>query len=473
MAKQGLLPRKLAKYPACRYGKATRQPWRRKPTKDAPVAKLRKAQAPGGCVSVDRLESTTPGLIAQVKGLITTKRYRAATIFVDHHSALSYVHLQKSTNTEETLEAKVAFERYAAKSGVTIKHYHADNGRFGETAFKAEVLKQGQTISFCGVNAHFQNAVAERRIRILQDQARAMILHARGRWPSAIDAHLWPYAIRMANEVYNSTPTSGATRTPYEVFHGSKVSPNLKFFQPFGCPVFVLDKSMQAGKKIPKWNIRARMGIYLGMSMQHARSVALVLNMETGHISPQFHVTFDPKFETIRGSLGNISPESKWQVECGFKERSKKISIPTIAVGRPPTETPRMELSTADEDLFHQPTAVSLPGNDRTVDNTEEEALNTHLKRSKRVPKPSKYDREGIWVTMEAELEKTLPYYVVHEAIKEWFDPQDQEGQIIAYGASTDPDTMYYHEAMREPDREQFLKAMKQEVENHTQNQVW
>jgi hypothetical protein len=55
------------------------------------------------------------------------------------------VDLQKSTYAEETLEAKVAFERYAVKSGVTVKHYHADNGRFGETTFKAEVLKQGQT----------------------------------------------------------------------------------------------------------------------------------------------------------------------------------------------------------------------------------------------------------------------------------------------------------------------------------------
>jgi hypothetical protein len=61
---------------------------------------------------------------------------------------------------------------------------------------------------------------------------------------------------------------------------------------------------------------------------------------------------------------------------------------------------------------------------------------------------------------MEAELEKTLPYYMAYEAIKEWFDPKDQEGPIIAYGASTDPDTMYYHEAMKEPDREQFLKKM-------------
>jgi hypothetical protein len=56
---------------------------------------------------------------------------------------------------------------------------------------------------------------------------------------------------------------------------------------------------MQAGKKIPKWDIRARMGIYLGMSKQHARSFALVLNMETGHVSSQFHVKFDPKFETV------------------------------------------------------------------------------------------------------------------------------------------------------------------------------
>jgi hypothetical protein len=66
-----------------------------------------------------------------------------------------------------------------------------------------------------------------------------------------------------------------------------------------------------------------------------------------------------------------------------------------------------------------------------------------------------------------------LPYYVNYEAIKEWFDPQDQEGQTVNYGASTDPDTMHYNEAMKEPDREQYLKAMQQEVESHTPWQIW
>jgi hypothetical protein len=64
------------------------------------------------------------------------------------------------------------------------------------------------------------------------------------------------------------------------------------------------------------------MGIYLGMSMQHARSVALVLQLKTGHVSPQFHVTFDPKFETVRQSLGNLSPPSEWQKISGFKASS-------------------------------------------------------------------------------------------------------------------------------------------------------
>ena len=33
--------------------------------------------------------------------------------------------------------------------------------------------------------------------------------------------------------------------------------------------------------------------------------------------------------------------------------------------------------------------------------------------------------------------------------------------------ASTDPDTMYYHQAMREPDRDKFKEAIRKECEDH------
>jgi hypothetical protein len=146
LSRIGILPRKLAKSPlpvcpSCMFGKATRRPWRDKPGKDQIKSRIRTATAPGQCVSVDQLESTTPGFIAQIKGWLTTKRYKVATVFVDHYSDLTYVYFQKSTNSDETLEAKLSFERFAAKSGVKILRYQADNGRFTDTKFRMHAQK--------------------------------------------------------------------------------------------------------------------------------------------------------------------------------------------------------------------------------------------------------------------------------------------------------------------------------------------
>ena len=41
------------------------------------------------------------------------------------------------------------------------------------------------------------------------------------------------------------------------------------------------------------------MGQFLGFSRQHSSTVALVHNLHTGYISPQYHVVFDDKFETV------------------------------------------------------------------------------------------------------------------------------------------------------------------------------
>jgi hypothetical protein len=62
------------------------------------------------------------------------------------------------------------------------KALHVDNGRFAETVFMADIARRGQMISFCEVNAHFQNGKAEQRIRLLQDLARSQLLHAMHGW---------------------------------------------------------------------------------------------------------------------------------------------------------------------------------------------------------------------------------------------------------------------------------------------------
>ena len=98
---------------------------------------------------------------------------------VDHCSRLSHVHVHKTANADDAIAAKRAFEQHARKRGVTIKHYHADNSIFKSAAFLQEVTKCQQTISFCGVDAHHQNGVAEHRIRVLSDTARKILQRRR------------------------------------------------------------------------------------------------------------------------------------------------------------------------------------------------------------------------------------------------------------------------------------------------------
>ena len=86
--KQGLLPKKVLKSnipicPACQYGKMHCKPWR---TKGNHLKASRVATEPGQIVSVDQLESPTPGFIAQLKSILTKQHIKYATVFVDQYS---------------------------------------------------------------------------------------------------------------------------------------------------------------------------------------------------------------------------------------------------------------------------------------------------------------------------------------------------------------------------------------------------
>ena len=52
-------------------------------------------------------------------------------------------------------------------------------------------------------------------------------------------------------------------------------------------------------KGVPKWDPQSRLGIYVGQSPAHAGSVALVLNLKKGLVSPQHHVVHDDQFSIV------------------------------------------------------------------------------------------------------------------------------------------------------------------------------
>ena len=70
----------------------------------------------------------------------------------------------------------------------------------------------------------------------------------------------------------------------------------LKDVHVWGCLVYILDPTLQQWRKLLRWESIARHGIFLRFSTYHSSNVLLVLNISTGHISPQHHFVFDDSF---------------------------------------------------------------------------------------------------------------------------------------------------------------------------------
>jgi hypothetical protein len=239
------------------------------------------------------------------------------------------MHLLKKQDAEEAVQAKEAFENYVESFGIDVHHYHADNRIFHAKEWRSACSESHQGLTFAGVDAHHQNERAEQRVRSLQDMARTMLIHANHRWPQAINVHLslWPYAIRAANDILNATPCAQHKFkfSPLQVFSRTDIDVNPRHWIPFGSPVYVLSPKLQGSVRIMnKWESRAKLGIYLGRSPMHVRSVALVLSLSTGLVSPQYHdVVFYSSFKTVHPEQSNQVLEYKWQQKCGIKGRAK------------------------------------------------------------------------------------------------------------------------------------------------------
>ena len=510
MAKRGDLPKKLAnvKPPmcaACMFGKMCRRAWRTR----AKNRKILTPTRPGQVVHVDQMESSTVGFIAQLKGRATKRRYKVATVFTDGATGYSYVHMQETSSSADTLKAKLAFEAHCNKLGVTVSHYHCDNGRFADNVWKSHVTSSGQTISYCGVNAHFQNGRSEKKIRDLREGARTSLLFAADKWKNTVTTALWPYAIRYQNDVMINTIGPDGT-TPLMRFSGSNVLPNFKDFHTFGCPVYALDGDLASGKKISHWRPRARIGINLGFSPRHARTVSLVLNTQTGNVSPQFHIRHDDFFATVRG----MKLKSRWQEAAGFVTSTiiKPFAQPAATSfqltpsSSTSTTPPLSDPSTASqvqhefegeahttEDPDPTPPAPGQSATDQTLPepsnqvpdqlgpsfNPHQPAQPTSVRRSSRQRTPSNKYRESV-ATGElhgftADIDDDEFYDALHE---EELGHQREMDDPIAYLAATtgkkgDKDTMYYHQAMAAPDRNEFIKAMRKEFADHTERDHW
>ena len=488
LAKLGIIPKKLAKVPppkcpSCLYGKAHRRPWRTHKVDQS----IKPATVPGAVVSVDQLESTVPGFVPLGREQPTKRRYAGATVFVDHASDWTYVHPQVRLTTEETLEAKHTFERVAEQYGVRILHYHADNGRFADKAFVDDVHAAQQTITFCGVSAHHQNGIAERRIRDITESARTMLLHAAHRWPKAISANLWPQAIKHAVNCRNALPRNGKDRSPVSMFANTTIEPNVKHYHPFGCPVYVLETPLQNQKSFPKWQERTRVGVFLCHSPHHAASVPLILNTQTGMVSPQFHCVFDDSFDTVKYDTHN---PGLWQTKAHFHQIAEVTHDAThtdFLSTRPQRHqhtTPSLQPYGSNipqalvelPALVHEATAPSpvtepVEPDPPPAPNFPVNIAPTGQTRTGRaIRAPSRFAQAAYHCCCVAQrlidgsIADFHPLTLLQMVATSFADIQQPDGY---------PDYMPLHVALAQPDQEKFIDAMERELLNHAKLKHW
>ena len=300
----------------CELSKAHRQPTHghKKTINPATSGGLKTDDlSPGASVSVDHFESRARGRTLTSLGRSSSDSYVGGCIFVDHMSGYIHVEEQLGFSGPETIRAKQSFEKFALDHGILIQNYLCDNGIFKGRQFVKHLHEHNQKVKYCGVNAHHKNGVAERNIRTVSDCARALLLHASLHWKdSPISSSYWPMAVQYACYIFNHCPDSSGT-SPADRFFGSTVPRHkLLDLHCWGCPVYVLDPTLQQGRKLPKWQPGSRLGVFVGLSRMHSSDVPLILNPKTGHISPQYHVVFDDDFSTVCSHSPSDDPPDFW-----------------------------------------------------------------------------------------------------------------------------------------------------------------
>ena len=296
----------------------------------------------------------------------------------------------------------------------------------------------------------------------------------------------------MANQAFNATPLHAHTKkqSPNKIFDNSAVDINPKHWKPFGCPTYVLKSELQGTTGIhPKWDARSRAGIYLRQSPIHNRNVALVLNIHTGYVSPQFHVKFDESFRTVLQDTW----EATWLTSTSFtkspsrnspKEDTKPPSKCRKATAQQPIPNGeindhlgkgQMVAVATKEPLRHQ---TVLAAKQRPVNPAPHLLRNTAADEQAGAPGntpnslPLTTTRSGrivkpvprlidLMMTERGAIQKAKGEILLFIALND--EPEEENTPLLAYKA-VNPDILRLHEAMKAKDKGEFKTAMEKEV---------
>jgi len=256
----------------------------------------------------------------------------------------------------------------------------------------------------------------------------------------------------------------------------------------------------------------------LGPSEKHARTVHLVLSLKTGLVSPQYHVKFDDYFKTTRWK--EYLPKSVWQIKARHLKLPPSSSPDLDPVTLTKTlsttqEGKNMEQSSALQAEIHQ--REGTEGTNHDVPNNDyKQGIDTIVEDLPAITKMGQAelaDSDQDTVTTsnhskeiaddEAVTELRTRYGRKIVRPQKWIEGQEQRhsGNRLRWAINSmtesdelmyeEPntflhkldnpmslsavigDTMYLHQVLVKPDRQEFIKAMVKEIHTHQVRKHW
>ncbi|KAM9933214.1 hypothetical protein OXX80_007164 [Metschnikowia pulcherrima] len=232
-------------------------------------------------------------------------------VVVDRYARMVYVSLLKEKN-----EAGQHLIRFLNETHTTLaaSHYprqiRSDNGNeFVNSQVNAFLSQHGIQGKYTQGYSSYQNGIAERMNRSLQDKVRVFL--AQGNVP----LEFWSEAIRLAACLLNSTPRANMSESPFELFYPDGKAPKPRKFHTFGCLAHVrYPKVLKSSKFRPN----AVSSAYLGPAL--SRAGHRFFTFDPPHVFESdeavFHETrfyfkeYSVSPEVIRTFYGNKSPTS-------------------------------------------------------------------------------------------------------------------------------------------------------------------
>ena len=205
-------------------------------------------------------DSVAMDLCGPLKPLSINEAFRYVSVFIDVATNWVLVYFARRKSDQRKLHQRFTADAAKLLDGKAVREFHSDNGgEYRDGGYLADILESGSSRSFSTPYTPNQNQLAEGAMWRLFTMARALL------FDSGLPLVHWPYAVYHASWIMNRTPRYVKRlekwTTAYELVKGRP--PNISILPVWGCQTFAIEPAQTRSDKLLP---RGKFGYFVGFN---------------------------------------------------------------------------------------------------------------------------------------------------------------------------------------------------------------